>query len=414
MKKVLLFCVELLFLVLLASCSSASGAEKNDRPGTLPSGEVDPPVSPLPGDPAEGEILSAFSASFLSALSEGKKDENIAFSPASLYLALSMVSEGAAGGTAEEFSAFLRVPEGGSSQKVCAALSKLLDLSGGGTFLTSANAVWIDDSLTVLPSFSGALRSGYSASFFTTDFSLQKSVDEVNSWVKETTRGRIDSLLERPDATIRLLLADSIYLNAEWVTPFPSGMTVKKPFRGARKTADVPTMTNTLTAGYLSDGDAFAVSLPYAGSGLVFVAVCPKNGQTPAEYYSARPDLSSLLSRMSKGEIFLSLPKFEQEAKMDLTDLLARSGLATALSPAADFSALSSEPLHIDEVLQKICVRVDEKGTEAAAVTSVVMRKNALAAGSNVELVFDAPFFWGIVDAKSGIPLFAGVINDLG
>jgi serine protease inhibitor len=111
----------------------------------------------------------------------------------------------------------------------------------------------------------------------------------------------------------------------------------------------------------------------------------------------------------------LALPKFESSYEDSLVDDLSNLGMAIAFDPArADFSQMNDsheKNLYIGEVKHKTFVRVDEKGTEAAAVTSVEMRVTSLPM-SDKQIVFDRPFIYGILDVKTGVPLFVGILDN--
>ena len=375
-------------------------------------GEVSFPV--LPAGATEGDVLSYFSRNVLAILADlSGKNENLSFSPVSLYIALSMASEGAAGDTVKAFSNVLCLPEGKTAADVCSLLLSILDRNGDRVKVSSADAVWLAESLSILPSFEEKIRTGYSADVYRADFSTRKAVEEINSWVRKKTNGKIEGVLDEPNALIRMLLANSVYLDAEWMYPFPAE-TFERPFYGTKETVSVPTMGQKMTVSYLSDDSRVAVALPYAEGGLFFVAVCPRDGTAPLSLYASEPVFSELLDSMSEGKAIVRLPKLEEKADMDLTEVLKNGGLRIAFSGLADFSEMSEESLCIDSVIQKTYVRVDEKGTEAAAVTVIDIRQTSVMEPEQpVELNFDHPFLWSIVDSETGIPLFVGIVNDL-
>jgi serpin B len=107
----------------------------------------------------------------------------------------------------------------------------------------------------------------------------------------------------------------------------------------------------------------------------------------------------------------LALPTWEFRTQLSLTDPLKAMGMSTAFSEAADFSGMSPRPLLISDVLQEVFVSVDEKGTEAAAATAVIMRATG-APTDRVTLTVDRPYLFWIVDRPTGALLFLGRVTD--
>jgi serine protease inhibitor len=112
----------------------------------------------------------------------------------------------------------------------------------------------------------------------------------------------------------------------------------------------------------------------------------------------------------------LVLPKFKLENTLELNHPLEALGLKTTFNPKqADFSRMFSEPHYISEVRQKAFVEVGEEGTEAAAVTGIEMTLSAMPMPrpKPFEMIVDRPFLFAIVDARSEMILFMGVVNQL-
>jgi serpin B len=172
---------------------------------------------------------------------------------------------------------------------------------------------------------------------------------------------------------------------------------------------------------FLSGLGATGVALPYDEDGrFAFFALLPDGRSAPREWLSKQDPsvlferIAGMMARKPGLEVQLALPKFESRYEETLEDELAKLGIGVAFDPArADFSGMSAnrtKDLFIGTVRHKTFVRVDEKGTEAAAVTSVGMRMTSVPAVER-KISFDRPFLYGIMDMKAGIPLFVGILE---
>jgi len=113
------------------------------------------------------------------------------------------------------------------------------------------------------------------------------------------------------------------------------------------------------------------------------------------------------LSELSGRALDVRLPRFEVEWKSGLVPSLQALGMESAFGPTADFRAMSEANPSLSDVVQKTYIRVDEKGTEAAAVTGGVMSTSA-PPSFNV----NRPFLFAISDQETGAVLFLGAIED--
>ena len=167
---------------------------------------------------------------------------------------------------------------------------------------------------------------------------------------------------------------------------------------------------------YQATPDFQAVQLPYEG-GLQMRVFLPAQNSSPQkllEHFKAQGNWGKIQPAFTKQEGTLMLPKFKMEYAIRLNDPLTALGMKRAFGGDADFSAMADEPLFISEVKQKSYVEVDEKGTEAAAVTTVTMWAKAMAPLPQdlFKMVVDRPFLFVISDTGSGSILFLGVVND--
>jgi serpin B len=236
----------------------------------------------------------------------------------------------------------------------------------------------------------------------------------INGWVDAQTEHRIPELLVPGVLTLatRLTLVNAIYLKAAWETPFPVDATTAGTFtRADGSTVQVPFMATTTSLRYASGSGWRAVEIPYVGGSLAMTIIVPDDLAAFESTLSA-DSFAAITGALSGTEVALALPKFGIETKTDLAATLAALGMPSAFDDRADFSGITTaEQLEISDVIHQANIDVDEKGTEAAAATAVVMRATAMPA-EPVTLRVDRPFIFALRDVPTGTVLFLGRVGD--
>ena len=345
--------------------------------------------------------------------------ENPILSPVSAYLALGMVGMGAQGETEQEFRDML----GDNMPAVSRKLMERYPQEQEGMVLTIANSAWVDQQLTPDKQWVTDMEEIFRGKGYRGILSSQEIMEQINAWCSENTRGLIPKMLGEPlSGDARLALLDAVYFKGDWVIPFEAMDTAPRPFTredGTEKQVDTMSMWET-NQRYLHSGLGEGVLLPYQGGEFAYVAILPNEGSEVRELYrQLTPEaLAELLESESRELCNLRLPKYEVSFDQELNDSLQAMGLVRAFDgDLADFSGLGKteqgNPLYISLVRQKAVFKVDEKGTEAAAVTMVVMNEcAALESPQPRELYFDRPFVYMILDLESQVPLFVGIMDD--
>jgi serine protease inhibitor len=350
---------------------------------------------------------------------EQPHNRNFVVSPVSVQLALAMAYAGAEGATAAAMADTLGWS--GTSREQLLELQSALQASlknpGSDVVLRIANAVWVDEGAKLQPTYAQAIEQGFGSEIFSRSFRGSGLVGEINRWVDRQTLGKITQILTEPPPP-PLCLVDAVYFKAPWKSPFESRSNARQPFflQDGRQ-VDVVMMRNQAFLAH-SKTDAFeAVRLPYAGDRFGLVLLLPKSESTVQaliERLADRP-WSELDQGFQEARCDLTIPKFRVDYEAQLQMSLKQLGMAAAFDPAvADFRRMLEDesPLYIQSVIHKTFLRVDEAGSEAAAVTAVVMPRAALPEQNAVKLVFDRPFVFAIVDQTSHTILFAGILGD--
>ncbi|MBN2497838.1 MAG: serpin family protein [Deltaproteobacteria bacterium] len=344
--------------------------------------------------------------------------ENTFISPLSVSIALGMVLNGAGGETFEAVRATLNLDE--QSLAECnTGYHNLTDVLQGVDPLVQmeiANSVWIQQGFEVLADFIQRLADSFYAVAETLDFADPASVDVINGWVDEKTHGKIDSILDAIPPYAVMYLINAVYFKGDWTTQFDPDETRDAPFHLADGgQASVPLMHLHSDLAHLQNEEVQAVELPY-GDGLFAMTVLLPAGSSDIDALAAELDAEAWAAwhaAMHVGEAHLYLPSFELEWEASLNEALQSLGMGIAFGPGADFSGINPDAgLAITQVKHKTYVKVDEEGTEAAAVTSVEFGTTSTQQPETFTMRADRPFLFVIHERSTGALLFMGKIVD--
>lgn len=353
-------------------------------------------------------------------------DGNLFYSPYSISSALAMTYAGAEGLTAEQMAAVFHFLENEDQlhsgfNALSQYLESLAELDipedqGDPFQLNIANSIWGQQDFHFEEDFLDTLALNYGAGLRLLDYvqASEESRQIINKWVSDQTQEKIQDLIPEGAVTsdTRLVLSNAIYFKATWMEPFEESLTENGNFYGLDgEEIEVPMMGLGSDASFAYyQGEGFqAVALPYVGGQVSMLVLIPDEGNFQAfEDGFSQEILDTVVSEMLYTPVQLTFPKFEFETEISLAKTLAAMGMPEAFSGAADFSGMTGDKdLFISDVFHKAYVGVDEKGTEAAAATAVMMRLTA-APENPIELTVDRPFMFAIRDHQTNSVLFMG------
>ena len=404
---------------LAAGCTPQAEQTRTGEAAGEPAAAVAPLDSAMVANVAEGN--RAFGVELYRELAA--TPGNVFISPISIAGAFGPVIAGAEGETRTVIARAMRFPSNGGAamHPQLGGLLRGLERDLDGATLSIANALWVQQGFTMKPALVRTARQNYGATSETLDFvsAPDAAAGRINAWVSGETRGRIPTLFA-PDAftdLTRLVVTNAVYFLGDWKDQFRKSATTQQPFYmaggGARQ---VPLMYRR--GEYRTFGtEAFqAIDLPYKDERLSMTAFLPnaRNG-LPAFEAGLTPELlAEWLGKLDAAQPYkteLYLPRLEIEEAYDLVAPLKTMGMGPAFTRGkANFRGIADADLHISQVAHKTFVRMDEKGTEAAAATGVVIE---LESGPAIFRA-DHPFFFLLRDKASGAILFMGRIADLG
>ena len=333
-------------------------------------------------------------------------DENVLISPYSAAVALSMLEEGAEGETKEEFDDVLN-----------GCLYAAEDLGNSDVItVKSANSLWISDDFSIRNRYVSLLEKDFDAFVTVQNFSDPATVHAINNWCGENTAGKIDHILDELSPNDVMVLVNALYFNASWVKAFDENATEDAVFHGVVEDKQVPMMYKKATFDYAEYQGCQLIRLPYEGGRYSMVVVLPPYGwgiDQVLPYINATA-YKGAMRMLAKQEVIFKMPKYRLETSLVLDKPLKKMGIETAYTPAADFSGISaSGPLSLGTVKQKCYIDVNEKGTEAAAVTSAQVRLTAVSPNTVKRMTVDRPFMFFIADSQTDNILFVGKIVNL-
>lgn len=333
-------------------------------------------------------------------------DENLVVSPYSAGVALSMLAEGAEGETREEFDDVLNDCLYGAEN-----LGSNEDVT-----VKSANSLWISDNFSIRNRYVSLLEKDFDAFVTTQNFSDPATVQAINNWCGEHTAGKINHILDELSPNDVMVLINALYFNAPWLKEFDSEGTADAVFHGVTEDKEVPMMYSKDYYEYAEYQGCQLIRLPYAGGRYSMTVVLPPYGWGIDAIlpYVNGTSYKGAMQMLSRQEVIFKMPKFKLETSLILDKALKKMGIETAYTPAADFKGISAMgPLSLGTVKQKCYIDVTEKGTEAAAVTSVQVRLTSASPKPVSRMTVDRPFIFIISDSQADNILFVGKVVNL-
>ncbi len=343
---------------------------------------------------------------------------NIMISAPSAYFALAMTLNGADNETKTEMLKALSA-DNITLDDLNIGLNDWMTLMSNNRIakFSITNSIWLREGFNVNKNFLQTNADYYSAYIRSLNFGDASAPNTINKWVKEATNDTIDKIVDKISDDVMMYLINAIYFKGDWKVQFNANKTYEAEFNTPTGKLKADFMNRRGEIDYLQSNGITGVVLPYLDEQFAFVGLLPAEGKTPKDLINdlSALDLLGLMKNKEAKNIELSLPKFESSYEDSLNNELSNLGMNIAFEPYnADFSLMREDlqkDLYISEVKQKTFIKVDEKGTEAAAVTSVTLETTSMP----VELprvVFDRPFVYGIVDVATGIPLFIGIMEN--
>jgi serine protease inhibitor len=354
-------------------------------------------------------------------------DENVFISPFSISSALGMLFLGTKEKTAQEFRQVLGyelslLNDTQVRQESKNLLEKVLERKKSMSYeLDVANGIITQDKYPILDSYKSEAQKYFNASIYSTDFARHgnDAMQMINDWVKKQTHEKIDRLLSEPlDPSVILVLLNAIYFKGTWKIQFNKEITKEENFFGiGERVFRVPLMhvLENFNYTHVSQLNGQLLELPYAGNDISMYILLPyeKEGLKQVKKSLNSNHLDEAIGRMYETKVEVAIPKFKFSTKYHLIPQLQSLGIQQVFSSKADLSGIDGrKDLYVSDVIHKAIIEVNEEGSEAAAVTDVIISRH----GPNVEPMIpsfraDHPFAFFIRDNRNGLILFEGQVN---
>lgn len=431
-------------VVLSSAMTSCSSSEEISGDPDEPKRVVYMLEDPQPIQLTEAQRVFAndnnqFTLNFLKTVNDvDKSGKSFIFSPLSITYVLGMVNDAATGETEKELEQTLGFHEGGikAVNEYCKKLIDGLPKVDERVKLNIANAIFLNKNYTLKSQFGQDMQTYYDAKAEALDFSSPQTLSLINSWCSDKTNGMIPTILDEVNPNMMSYLLNAIYFKADWASKFDQNNTREETFAKENGSTELPMMHQNVLIQYLNNDIFSAVKIPY-GSGLWnMMVLLPEEGKTTDDVINhfATCGLSGVeglicqitednIATMKKNyfspyEVDLKLPRFETSSDTDklgieggLVGLMKNMGINLAFdSYFAEIPNMCEVPVYIAMMRQKAKIKVNEEGSEAAAVTVAGMIELSAMPMEYPKATFHAnrPFVYVIQEASSGVILFIG------
>jgi len=350
-------------------------------------------------------------------LQDAQADENIFFSPTSISMALSMANNGAAGDTYLEISEALGTHNMIADEVNEAYQSMHHDLENldAKVKLKIANSTWTKDGFPIKPEFFNVADEYYESKAYTRDFDDIKTVDEINDWAADHTENKIKKVIDKISSDAVMFLMNAIYFKGDWQYKFDKSLTAEADFLVNENQQSTCNMMQTEADFAYYRGDQIQmVDLPYGNGAFSMSIVLPDEGYGLSQLIEDldQEKWENWIKALNEQGLILQMPSLELEYSKMLKEELKALGMQKAFSRGiADFSHLTQEPVYIDFVKHDSYLKIDEKGTEAAAVTTVGF-VNLSAGPQTPTMRVNRPYLLIIRERSTDNLLFVGKIYD--
>ncbi len=361
------------------------------------------------------ESIRDFTCKTVAAIEEN--DDNLIYSPLSLYYALGILASGSTGQAEAELTALLGCEKADLAAKAEALYRNIFEDNEIGKTQIS-NSIWVDRNKGV--SFKNDWLDKTSSSFFASvydvDFTDPATGDLMGQWISDTTGKKLEYEFD-PDPAKVMSIINSVYLSDQWTDKFDEALTAKDSFTNSDNTTSECDFLNSESYGTFYKTEKYSMSsiqLKNGGSVTFILPVGEIEPQSLLYDESVYKRISGWIdddATRGNGPITWKIPKFSYQSDLDLVNILRSLGVNSVFDTTDSLTDITDDDLFVSDVVQKATIAVDEKGIEAAAYTEITLCGSALPT-DHCEMILDRPFAY-IVETDYGVPIFVGVVNEM-
>ena len=354
-------------------------------------------------------------------------DENGVYSPLSVYLALSMLSEVTDGNTRGQILTALGANTIEDVRQNASALWNAAYCDDGAYTSILGSSIWLQDALQYNSQTLQALADTYYASSYAGALGSDEMNRALQSWLNDNTGGLLKDQAENVELTADTVLAlcTTVYFQAKWSHEFNEANTREGVFHAPSGDVTVDFMHQSTTSGTYYWGDKFGAVVRGLEAGGSMYLILPDEGVTTQELLADGQLMEFVQARWGEWEnsksliVNLAMPKFDISCDTGLIDSLGALGIEDVTDPAlADFSpllsgesALAVPEIYLSQARHAARVAVDEEGVTAAAFTEMAAAGAGEPPEEEIDFTLDRPFIF-VITGLDGLPLFLGVVNE--
>lgn len=430
MKKFLFLMAAVVLSSAMLSCSSSDeDVDLGEAKTVVNMLSEAKPIQLTQGQKQFANDNNGFTLNFLKTVNDvDKSGKSFIFSPLSITYVLGMVNDAAVGETERELEQTLGFREGSiqAVNEYCKNLIDNLPKVDPKVTLNIANAIFVNKNFTLKEQFQQDMKTYYDAKAEALDFKAPETLDHINGWCKEKTNDMIPAILDEVDPMIVTYLLNAIYFKADWASKFDQKNTREETFSTESSSTQLPMMHQNVLILYAKNDIFSSVSIPYGNGEWDMIVMLPEEGKTTDDIItnlatyglSMYGFCSTMGDQFRSHEVDLKLPRFETESDTNeignegLIGLLRKMGINRAFNGQAEIPNMCNAAVYIDMMRQKAKIKVNEEGSEAAAVTIAATTFSSLEGGpiEYPKATFHAnrPFVYCIRENSSGVILFVG------
>lgn len=351
------------------------------------------------------------------------KEQSLLLSPLSVTYALGMVNNGATGKTREEINHVLGFGDAGADaiNAFCRKLITETATLDEETKVMISNNIYVNSSrgYRLMPDFVEKVAKYYDVTPESRDFHDGQTMDVINRWASEHTEGMIDQVLDEnsfnPESISYLL--NALYFKGMWTHKFNKAYTDTRSFDGGKATAEMMSLEDNSDEFHYSENDTYqSIVLPYGNTAYQMTVFLPRQGKTIDDVLRVMNGETWASEWRNVYHVVLHFPRFETSTDMDLNDIMAKLGMPNAFVGGEGFDAFcyegddvsQSHRCWIGKIKQTAKIKLDEEGTEAAAVTVIDMRDGVSEEPKTKEFNANRPFLYVISERSTGTIFFVG------
>ena len=330
---------------------------------------------------------------------------NPSLCPYSFFSAFAMLAQGDDSASRDEVLRMLGYENGDADglRDYCSVMNKSLPSIDKNTTVSIANSVWNGSGFALTTDFQNSATDVFQADFFSVGPNTEDGFRQLNEWISNKTFGRIPKMLDSPLAG-GVAIVNTMYFNGEWKNRFKTADTRSETFYNADGSQEkIPFMHLSASLTYLSDETLEGVELPYGNGNYSMVVIRNKSNEGVPVLTAQK--LDDLLEHSMSSKVNLGMPKYEVSSKRTWDEgMLNKLGLKESLKNGFN-GVLNGQTFYLTDVLHGVTVKVDERGTEAAAATVV---GGDTSTGLSETVTFDRPFIYLIRETSTNTILFIG------